>query len=339
MFHGLDASSLLPGALLFRRYVVEEPLGEGGVGIVVAARDRVLRRRVAIKCLRQVQPHSRALALRFLREARAMARLESAHTVRIFDARPGALIMEYLRGVDVARLLNQHGRLTSREAVPLLLQACDALAEAHQLGIIHRDLKLENLFVTRRAGSETGKYIKVLDFGLSKVLSDRERPAEEVTLTETQCVLGSVEFMSPEQTRSARDVDHRTDIWALGVILFTLLSGRNPFTRRFASEVRFAVLSGEYPELRPLCDDLPAGLEDVVARCLRVNPEQRYDSIHSLAAALLPYGGARRRSAYAFVSERDATNQQQEPAPDPVRSRIGQFFSSGRKGSAKVPSP
>jgi eukaryotic-like serine/threonine-protein kinase len=341
MFHGLDASSLLPGAVLFKRYVVEEALGEGGVGIVVAARDRVLRRRVAIKCLRQVQPHSRALALRFLREARAMARLESAHTVRIFDARPGVLIMEYLHGVDVARLLKQHGRLTPREAVLLVLQACDALAEAHQLGIVHRDLKLENLFVTRRAGSESGKYIKVLDFGLSKVLSDHEQPTEGVTLTETQCVLGSVEFMSPEQSRSARDVDHRTDIWALGVILFMLLSGKNPFARRFVSEVRCAVLAGEIPDLRSLCDELPAGLEDVVARCLRVNRDERYDSIRSLARALLRYAGERRRSAYAFATQRDAESQPGEEAPSssPIRSRIGQFFSPGKKGRAKAPFP
>lgn len=265
-----------------------------------------------------------------------MARLESAHTVRIFDARPGALIMEYLRGQDVAHLLKQHGRLTSRETVILALQVCDALAEAHQMGIVHRDLKLENLFVTCRAGSETGKYIKVLDFGLSKVLNDRVHPTDEVTLTETQCVLGSLEFMSPEQSRSARDVDHRTDIWALGVILYTLLSGKNPFARRFISEVRFAVLSGEVPDLRPLCDELPAGLEDVVARCLRVNPDERYDSIRSLARSLLPYAGERRRASYAFAAEYDAASRHGEAVPPsgPVRSRLSQFFSSGRKGRA-----
>ena len=261
-----------------------------------------------------------------------MAQLESAHTVRIFDARPGVLIMEYLRGVDVARLLKEQGRLTPREAVLLILQACDALAEAHDLGIVHRDLKLENLFVTRRAGSETSKYIKVLDFGLSKVLTDFERPADEPTLTETQCVLGSVEFMSPEQTRSARDVDHRTDIWALGVILFTLLSGTNPFARRFVSEVRFAVLSGELPDLPQTCGELPPGLQDVIARCLRVDRDERYDSVRSLAAALLPFAGERRRSAYAVVSGPPATGVKAPPPSAPVRSRIGQFFSGTRRG-------
>lgn len=291
-FPSLDVAAVVPGALLFGRYLVEERLGQGGIGIVVAARDRVLDRRVALKCL-HLQPPSRALAERFLREGRAMARLESAHTVRVFDAQPGVLIMECLRGLDLRRLLEQRGRLAPREAVLLILQACDALAEAHELGIVHRDLKLENLFFTQRAGSQSGGYLKVLDFGLSKLLLDSV--SAESTLTETQCVLGSLEYMSPEQSRSPRDVDQRTDIWSLGVVLFALLSGNGPFARRFASEVRFAVLSGDVPAL----SGVPLGLEDVVRRCLRVDRDERYDSVRSLARDLLPYVGEQGSDAIA----------------------------------------
>jgi serine/threonine-protein kinase len=330
MAQAVDAASLCPGALLFRRYVVEERLGEGGVGVVVAARDQVLRRRVAIKCLRQTVPHSRSLAIRFLREGRAMAQLESPHAVRIFDARPGVLVMEYLRGVDLARLLTQRGCLSAREAAVLILQACDALAEAHARRIIHRDLKLENLFFTRRPGNEASGYIKVLDFGLSKVLSEHHASRDEVTLTDTQCVLGSVEFMSPEQVRSARDVDVRTDVWALGVVLFALLTGQRPFARRFMAEVRGAVLAGDFPALSGLRDDLPPGLESVVQRCLRVDREQRYESVNALAAALLPFAGERRRSLYGSLGKEPAEAAERETSPPSLLSRIGlaQLFSS-----------
>jgi serine/threonine-protein kinase len=353
MENGIDASSLYPGAVLFNRYVVQERLGEGGVGVVVAALDQVLRRRVAVKCLRQTQPHSRSLALRFLREGRAIARLESTHTVRIFDARPGVLVMEYLRGLNLHQLLKARGAVPAREAVVLILQACDALAEAHELGIVHRDLKLENLFLTRRPGKEAGGYIKVLDFGLSKVLTehtahDDEPPTSgvtsevgEITLTSTQCVLGSAEFMSPEQSRSSRDVDARTDIWALGVILYALLTGRSPFARRFLTQVRGAVLSGEFPPLSSLCPDLPGGLDEVVSRCLRVERDARYGSIKELATALLPFSSSRRRSMYGFSTSNDSTLAEEAPTQPSLLSRIGlgHLFTShqGAKPKATLP--
>jgi serine/threonine-protein kinase len=262
----------------------------------MAAQDQVLRRRVALKCLRYPRPDARSTALRFLREARAMAQLESPHTVRIFDALPGVLVMEYLRGSDLGRFLRHRGAVSPRQAALLILQACDALAEAHALGIVHRDIKLENLFLTCRPGNETRGYLKVLDFGLSKVFMEPGALQDEVTVTDTQCVLGSPEFMSPEQTRCSRDVDARTDIWALGAVLYALLSGRRPFARRFIPDVRYAVLAGEFVPLNTLCDDLPVGLESIVRRCLQVNREARYESVRELAAALEPFARTPRRS-------------------------------------------
>jgi serine/threonine protein kinase len=296
MDHCLDAANLCPGALIFDRYLLQERLGEGGVGIVMAAQDQVLRRRVALKCLRCPRTDARSTALRFLREARAMAQLESPHTVRIFDALPGVLVMEYLRGSDLARFLRHRGRVSARQAALLLLQACDALAEAHALGIVHRDIKLENLFLTCRPGHEARGYLKVLDFGLSKVFMDPGSAQDEVTVTDTQCVLGSPEFMSPEQTRCSRDVDARTDIWALGAVLYALLSGRRPFARRFVADVRYAVLAGEYLPLESVCDDLPVGLDSIVQRCLQLDRDARYESVKELAAALEPFAKTPRRT-------------------------------------------
>lgn len=335
MEKGIDASNLYPGAVLSQRYVVQGRLGEGGVGVVVVALDQVLRRRVAIKCLREPQPHSRSLALRFLREGRAMAQLQSAHTVRIFDAQAGFLVMEHLRGMNLEQLLKSRGPVPAREAVVLILQACDALAEAHGLGIVHRDLKPANLFLTRRPGNEAGGYIKVLDFGLSKVLAERDSFTSEATLTSTQCVLGSAEFMSPEQSRSSRDVDARTDIWALGVILYALLTGHSPFARRFLSEVRGAVLSGEFPAMGSLCSDLPSGLDSVVNRCLCVERDARYQSIKELAAALLPFARSRRRSIYFLSASNEPMPVEEAPSPPSLFRRIGLGHWFASRGSAK----
>jgi serine/threonine protein kinase len=201
-----------------------------------------------------------------------------------------------LRGSDLARFLRHRGRVSARQAALLLLQACDALAEAHALGIVHRDIKLENLFLTCRPGHEARGYLKVLDFGLSKVFMDPGSAQDEVTVTDTQCVLGSPEFMSPEQTRCSRDVDARTDIWALGAVLYALLSGRRPFARRFVADVRYAVLAGEYLPLESVCDDLPVGLDSIVQRCLQLDRDARYESVKELAAALEPFAKTPRRT-------------------------------------------
>ena len=222
-----------PGDVLAGKYRVERVLGSGGMGVVVAAMHLTLQERVALKFLLPEGAKKEETVTRFLREARAAAKIKSEHVARVSDVgtlESGApyLVMEYLDGSDLSALLRRDGPLPPRDAVEYVLQACEALAEAHAVGIVHRDLKPANLFLARHAGG--APRIKVLDFGISKLTArDPSMPPDDPSMTRTRAWLGSPLYMSPEQMRSARDVDTRTDIWALGVILYELLSGKPPF--------------------------------------------------------------------------------------------------------------
>jgi serine/threonine-protein kinase len=212
------------GELFLGKYLIGETLGAGGMGVVVAAEHVQLGQKVAVKFLSLELRQNADGVARFLREARAAARIRSEHVVRVVDV-DGAtgdvcyMVMELLDGEDLARVVRLRGRLSTEVAVGYILQACEAIAEAHELGIVHRDLKPSNLFVTyRRDGSPL---LKVLDFGISKAVDagaggvgdGRERPTD---LTSSRMVLGSPMYMSPEQVRSTKNVDARTDVWALG---------------------------------------------------------------------------------------------------------------------------
>ncbi|HEY3500068.1 MAG TPA: serine/threonine-protein kinase, partial [Polyangiaceae bacterium] len=217
---------LRPGQVLAGKYAVERVLGRGGMGVVVAAQHLQLFHHVAIKLmLPEVAANSEAV-LRFVREARAVTRIKSEHVVRVsdvgtLDSGEPFMVMEYLEGADLGALLLQRGPLPIAEAAEYVLQACDAIAEAHALGIIHRDLKPPNLYLSRRA--DGSPVVKVLDFGISKA-----QTAAGDAMTRTSALMGSPLYMSPEQMTSSRDVDPRSDIWSLGIILYKLVSGRLP---------------------------------------------------------------------------------------------------------------
>jgi eukaryotic-like serine/threonine-protein kinase len=275
------------GRVVGGKYVLEREIGRGGAGVIVSAQHIVLRQRVALKFLRQEFAHEPEVVSRFLREAQASALIRGEHVARVMDA--GTLetgeaffVMEYLEGRDLAAVLAEDGPLSLDDAINYVLQACEAVAEAHALGIIHRDLKPGNLFLTR--ASDGSSFIKVLDFGLSKI----ETTGSLTALTADHHVIGSPHFMSPEQMRSSRDVDERSDIWSLGAILFTLLAHQYPFEGRFLTEICAAVMGGQMKRLSELRPDLPRALDEVVARCLHTAPEDRYDSVVALAAALAP---------------------------------------------------
>jgi serine/threonine-protein kinase len=270
------------------KYVVKGVIGRGGVGVVVAADHKTLRCPVALKFLRPEIAHDPHVVQRFLREAHAAARLRSEHVARVMDADStesgfAYLVMELLEGRDFAELLRDQGPLPIPTAVDYVMQACHAVAEAHSLGIVHRDIKSANLFLTRRADGTP--LVKVLDFGLSKA----ERSPSQATLTRDDHVMGSPHFMSPEQMRSSREADARSDIWSLGVVLYTLLAGRVPFEGTFLTEVCAAVLSGSAPALATLRPEVPADLAAVVGRCLRLEPEDRFQTVAELVAALAPF--------------------------------------------------
>ncbi len=286
------ALALKAGTVLAGKYVLEREIGRGGAGVVMSAQHTMLRQRVALKFLRQELLGEPEVIGRFLREAQASALLRGTHVARVMDAGQlesgeAFLVMEYIEGRDLAAVLAQDGPLPVADAVDYLLQVCEGVAEAHAVGMIHRDLKPGNLFLTR--APDGSPLIKVLDFGLSKfTTSDSCTP-----LTADHHVIGSPHFMSPEQMRSSRDVDYRSDIWALGAVLFTLLSGQYPYRGRLLTEICIAVFSGDLQSLRALRPEVPAALAAVVERCLHTQPHERYDSVASLASALAPFAPPR----------------------------------------------
>jgi len=275
-----------PGQILGGKYQLERVLGQGGMGMVVSAIHLALGQRVAIKFLLPEALTHREAVERFLREARAAVRLRSEHVGRVvdvgtFDDGAPYMVMEFLEGSDLGHTLRQ-GPLPVVHAVDFVLQACEAVAEAHALGIIHRDLKPANLFYTRRA--DGSPLIKVLDFGISKAHGE----GQDFSLTRTSAVIGSPGYMSPEQLRSSRDVDARSDIWSLGVILYELTTGRQPFTATSITELALKVAMDSTPPLQlPMA---PAGFERVIDCCLEKEAAQRFGNVAELAAALVPYG-------------------------------------------------
>jgi serine/threonine-protein kinase len=294
----MAASPVRAGQVLAGKYRIERVLGEGGMGIVVEAYDTSLERRVAIKFLLPEYAKHPEATLRFMREARAAAKIQSEHVARVIDVSKldtGSpyMVMEFLEGSDLEQVIDAAGPLPMEDAALYVIQACEALAEAHAHGIIHRDLKPANLFLAQQAGGS--RKIKVLDFGISKALTATD-PALLGSLTRASTMMGSPLYMSPEQMKSARDVDLRTDIWALGVILYESLTAQTPFTGTSIPELSAKILLEDPRPLALFKPDLPQGLIDVVARALRKQPELRFPNVGELAMALLPFAPNRARN-------------------------------------------
>lgn len=297
------------GTIIDGKYRVERHVGDGGMGLVVAARHLVLNELYAIKFMHQRDLANPQAATRFIREAQAVVKLKNnEHVARVHDVgkhESGDLyiVMELLEGQDLGNVLKVRGVLPIHEACSYVLQACNALAEAHDLGIIHRDLKPANLFLTHR--KDGSSCIKVLDFGISKILAGGG-PESDVEMTGTREMMGSPLYMSPEQARSARDVDGRTDIWALGAILYKLLTGKAPFPGQTLAEVSFAL--AEPASVRPPSEirrDIPRPLEACILRCLEKNVSRRYGRVTDLMVALAPF--ASKQTAIAEDDDNAAT--------------------------------
>jgi eukaryotic-like serine/threonine-protein kinase len=289
----MDESLTTPGTLLMGKYRVERVLGQGAMGVVVAATHLGFGRQVAMKFMLPGKGTSPERHERFLREARIAAQLTSAHAAKVLDVgtMEGTgtpyLVMELLDGQDLDAVLDQseRGVLPFAEAVSYVLQVIEAVAEAHRAGIVHRDLKPANLFLARFA--DGSPCVKVLDFGVSKLIEPG------VHLTQDTAVLGSPLYMSPEQMQASRDVDARSDVWALGIVLYQLVAGITPFHGEGIQQVCSRVF---FAEPTPLCTfraGAPAGFEAVLLRCFEKRREQRWQNVAELAAALVPFAPAR----------------------------------------------
>jgi eukaryotic-like serine/threonine-protein kinase len=280
-----------PGDLVAGKYRIRHVIGRGGMGVVYAAHHELLGQSVAMKVLRPEAAKATTAIARFINEGRAAARLENVHVARVMDVGTLAgglpfLVFEMLDGIDLAGLLETSGPLPVTSAVDYLMEAMEAVAEAHSVGIIHRDLKPSNLFLARRKDGET---IKVLDFGIAKALTD---DSSTIGMTATHAVLGSPLYMSPEQLRSARDIDARADIWSLGVIAYELLSGQVPVKAPNVVALFAAIQENEIRPLSELRPDAPPGLVAAVHRCLQRAATDRFACVTDLAVELAPHGSS-----------------------------------------------
>ncbi|MEI9948574.1 MAG: serine/threonine-protein kinase [Pseudomonadota bacterium] len=320
------AEVLVPGALIADRYRVLRKIGEGGMGLLYACLDTVLSREVAVKLMQRGLATEPLIAERLMREAMLAAQLRR-HVAQVFDCGMLAtgepyIVMELLSGRDMYAVLRDSGPVTPEELSAVMLQVCDGLAEAHEKGIIHRDLKPENLFCATEP--DGGVVIKIVDFGVSKQLSGRRvgsqtNPGESV---------GSPQYMSPEQIKAPSEVDARTDIWSLGVVMYELLTGKLPFRGAGTAQICAAVLTEPVPPLAESRDDVLPALEFIVLRCLEKDRERRFPNVLQLSAALAALNPSDARAS-RFTSVRPlASNaalevEQSVPGRRPRRRWIG----------------
>jgi serine/threonine-protein kinase len=276
------------GDVLDGKYRVEKVLGVGGMGVVVQAFHEKLEQRVAIKFLLPNMLQNSDLVSRFAREARAAARIKGDHVARVIDVSTldsGApyMVMEFLEGQDLKQVLAAHGPFPVQALADYMLEALEGLAEAHRAGIVHRDLKPANLFLANLSDGRTS--VKVLDFGISKLQNDINDPST----TSSVAMLGSPIYMSPEQVRLSRAVDHRADIWSVGATMYELATGQRPFPREAIAQMVTAILFDPVPPPSSIRPGLPPAFEAVIVRCLEKEPAARFADCGDLATALAPF--------------------------------------------------
>jgi serine/threonine-protein kinase len=313
----MHASEIKPGDQIAGRYRVEGVIGKGGMGVVVLATQLHLGEKVALKLLSAQAAADPMLVVRFVREAKAATRIKSEHVVRILDVAKledglPYIAMEFLDGSDLKEVLDSGGPLAPDVAIDYVLQACEAIAEAHAVGIVHRDLKPANLFASKRADGST--LIKVLDFGISKFSVDKEKDSN---MTGASALFGSPLYMSPEQLLGAREATLQSDVWALGVILYELLTNAVPFQGDDMPQICTRIMHGAPIPVQSLRPELPPSIVDAIAGCLEKDASRRFKSTGELALALAAVAPARSQLSIERITRIAGTS-----GPPPMRAPI-----------------
>jgi serine/threonine-protein kinase len=283
------------GSIIADRYRVERFVDEGGMAQVFEATNLELDERVALKLAHPVYRSTPALVGRFRAEARALARIRSEHVARVFDViatddGDPVMVMEFLEGEDLARLIERKALPPQETMVGWMIEVCSGLAVAHANGIVHRDVKPGNLFIATVLGGR--RTVKVLDFGISRLALTSTRDTPEAAKIAELKILGTPIYMAPEQILSANASDPRIDVWSIGVVLFELLTGELPFAGATMEDLCAQIIQGRTPDVLARRRDLDPELAAVVERCLQRDVSRRFPSVADVAVALLPFAPA-----------------------------------------------
>jgi eukaryotic-like serine/threonine-protein kinase len=332
-----DVPDRVLGTTIADKYEVVRLLGRGGMGRVYEARHVTLSRRFAIKLIAPELALNREVLRRFENEAKAAGQLEHPNLVavtdfgRVADGSP-FMVMEYLEGESCAALLKRTGPLPVPRAAGIVVQACRGVARAHKSGIIHRDLKPENIFIAD-AGDGTD-LVKVLDFGIAKL-----RPVDATAVTKTGTAMGTASYMSPEQARGESSIDHRTDVWSLGVVLYELLTGHKPFEGDEFLHIVHRIATADPVPLQQRRPDLPPGLVQIVQRAMAKDLGDRTPTVVALAEDLAPFTGrgeaAENRTSAAAVVVRSVPADSGDRPIDTALSHSGPIAADGVPGAPR----
>jgi len=328
-----------PGDVIGGKYRIVRLIGDGGMGTVYEAHHEFLETSVALKFLHTELAQRAGLGSRFLQEARVSARIRSPHVTHVTDVDQTAdgspyLVMELLHGEPLQQAMDRRGKLPPEQAVDFALQILSGLESAHAIGVVHRDLKPDNVFIVPATG---GPLLKLIDFGIAKLRASTEF---QKGLTRAGVIMGTPEYMAPEQLFAAENVDHRADLYSLGVILFEMLSGRRPADGEDVEAIVASVVSGNVRHLASLEPGLAPGLIAIVERALKPDRDSRFGSALEMRLALAPFAGALSYAGRLAASPEPVLHQQASHLPPPVQpahTGIAQAFDAQRSMPKTLP--
>jgi serine/threonine-protein kinase len=324
-----------PGDVVGGKYRIVRLIGDGGMGTVYEAHHEFLETTVALKFLHSELAKRAGLGSRFLQEARVSARIRSPHVTHVTDVDQTAdgspyLVMELLHGEPLQQAMDRRGKLPVEQAIDFALQILSGLEAAHAIGVVHRDLKPDNVFIVPATG---GPLLKLIDFGIAKLRASTEF---QKGLTRAGVIMGTPEYMAPEQLFSAETVDHRADLYSLGVILFEMLSGRRPADGDDVETIVAAVVSGNVRHLAALEPSLNPGLVAVVERSLQPDRDQRFATALDMRRALAPFAGALSHAGRLAANPEPVVHSS-SPAVGANQTGPSQVFEPGRAVPKTLP--